>query len=63
MSNHKPEIKESLSGAFLVKLGSVILGGFYKREHAELFLKAYNKTKNDEKQDNQNQDSSKNTEA
>lgn len=37
----EPEIKESLSGAFFVKLGNNTLGGFHKKEHAELFLKAY----------------------
>lgn len=36
-----PEIKEGANGAFFVKLGNKNLGGFHKKEHAELFLKAY----------------------
>jgi hypothetical protein len=35
------EIKEGASGAFFVKQGGKTLCGFYKKEHAELFLKAF----------------------
>lgn len=40
----QPEIRESLSGSFFVKLGNDNLGGFHKKEHAELFLNAYTGT-------------------
>lgn len=39
--NNTPEIKEGASGAFFVKIGNNTLGGFHKKEHADLFLKAY----------------------
>jgi hypothetical protein len=40
MSNLK--IYESLSGAFIVKSGLEIIAGFYKKEHAEMFIKLFN---------------------
>jgi hypothetical protein len=34
------KIYESPSGTFIVKSGSEILAGFYKKEHAEIFVNA-----------------------
>jgi hypothetical protein len=41
-----PEIKESLSGTFLIKKGNEIIAGFRKKEHAEMFLKIINEKDN-----------------
>lgn len=38
-------IKESPSGTFFVMLGNTPIGGFHKKEHAELFLNALIKEK------------------
>jgi len=34
------KIYESASGTFIVKSGLQVIAGFYKKEHAELFLNA-----------------------
>lgn len=36
----KMEIKGGASGAFFIKQGNDTIAGFWKREHAEIFLKA-----------------------
>jgi len=42
MATKQPvRIEESLSGAFFVKDGREPLGGFHKKENAELFMESY----------------------
>lgn len=40
----KIEIKEAASGAFFVKHGDDVLGGFHDKSHADIFFEAIGKT-------------------